>query len=301
MKIITTTQNIAPHNPFLEIKLLQLLSHPSIITLSTTTKDCEGRLVLVFPYQPMTLSALLSSASPIPEKSTSTIFHNIFSALHYLHQRDIIHRDIKPSNILLSSPTGPALLADFGTAFHPTLSPLFSSTPSPTHPSQEIPETQDQKVLEVGTTHYRAPETLFGQRSYTTNLDLWSTGVMLAECLLHSSEATTPQPLFESRGTEEDGNQLSLIHSQFRTLGTPTPQDWPSAVSFTTPPFEWYRVFPGRPWVKLLPGVDERGRDLVAGLVRWEGGWRITAEEVCGGFLLPSFPFRLVRTNTCVY
>ena len=44
-------------------------------------------------------------------------------------------------------------------------------------------EPSTHKILEVGTTSYRAPETLFGKRAYGASLDMWSGGVMLAECL----------------------------------------------------------------------------------------------------------------------
>ena len=98
---------------------------------------------------------------------------------------------------------------------------------------------------------------------------------MLVECLRNP-----PKPLFESRDTSEDGNQLGLILSIFKTLGTPTKETWPEATSFSTPPFEWYQEFPGHSWEELLPGVREDAIDLVKGLVCYESGKRFTAAEV---------------------
>jgi len=104
---------------------------------------------------------------------------------------------------------------------------------------------------------------------------------MLAECL-----RSPPTPLFESRSTEEDGNQLGLILSIFKTLGTPTRDSWPEAMNFTTPPFEWYREFPGNSWEELLEGVDAEGRELVRRMVIYESGLRITALDILKyGFL----------------
>ncbi len=105
---------------------------------------------------------------------------------------------------------------------------------------------------------------------------MWAAGTMLAECV-----RKPPMPLFQSRETHEDGNQLGLILSIFKTLGTPTKESWPEAVQFSTPPFEWYQIFPGRSWVELLPNVEEEWRDLVAGLVCYESGARLTAKLVC--------------------
>ena len=221
---------------------------------------------------PLTLAKLIGPGTPIPGPITKSIFRQIFEGLEYLHEQGIIHRDIKPSNILLSSPSASSSssstepihhvhLADFGTAWHPTLS--------------LVDELANYKILEVGTTCYRAPETLFGNRAYDTSLDIWATGVMLVECL-----RDPPKPLFESRSGEEDGNQLGLILSMFKTLGTPTKETWPEAIHFTTPPFEWYQEFPGRKWEELIPGAEVETLGLMKKLVCYESSRRFTAKQV---------------------
>lgn len=260
MKVITETRNVEPHNPAREVKILSQIAHKSIIELQSTFKDQEGRLVLAFPYMPLTLAKVINIGT-LDDSLLQSCFHDIFSALEFLHSNGIIHRDVKPSNILLASPNGPAYLSDFGTSWHPELS--LTDEPA-TH-----------KVLEVGTTCYRAPETLFGNRSYDTSLDMWAAGTMLAECLRQP-----PKSLFESRATSEDGNQLGLILSMFKTLGTPTEETWPEAVKFSTPPFKWYQEFPGHSWDELLPEVDEKGKELVKNLIRYESGQRTTASKV---------------------
>ena len=255
-----------PHHPGREVKILSMLSHASIIKLNETFKDQERRLVMIFPFMPLTLAKVLGTGD-VSKDLTRICFHDLFSALAYIHEKGIIHRDIKPSNLLLESLTGPAYLSDFGTAWHPTLS--------------LVDEPAEYKVLEIGTTCYRAPETLFGNRAYNTSLDMWEAGTMFAECLRHPST-----PLFQSRDTSEDGNQLGLILSMFKTIGTPTKESWPEAVRFATPPFEWYQQFPGHSWEELLPNADEAARDLVGNLVCYESGHRPKAVEVCRKFPL---------------
>lgn len=276
LKVITEAPNkIEPHNPEREAKILDSLrGGPGIVELLETFRDRDQRLVLVFPYMPMTLAHVLDRAfSPLPNALLRIVFTSLFRALDHLHAQGIIHRDVKPSALLLSSrpsrsnnkPRGDlrVYLSDFGTAWHPTHSAGH--------------ERASSKVLDVGTGPYRAPEALFGHRGYGPAVDLWAAGAMLAE----SCARPRPRPLFHSPPAHEDGNQLGLIMNIFRTLGSPTPDTWPEALNFRTPPFEIYRVFDGKGgWDKLLPGVAEEWRELVAALVKYESGERVSAKEV---------------------
>lgn len=208
---------------------------------------------------PLTLSALLERGS-VSDVQVRRILTDLFQALADIHAKGIIHRDVKPQAILLASPDGPAYLSDFGTAWHPELS--LSTEPA------------DAKILDIGTGPYRAPEVLFGDRSYGTAVDMWGAGCMLAECVRRPS-----RPLFESRAVHEDGNQLGLILSIFKTIGTPTRESWPEAAGFRTPPFDIYRVFEGRPWEEIMDGVDDGWRGMVRAMVKYDSG-RMTATQV---------------------
>ncbi|KAK7715164.1 mitogen-activated protein kinase [Diaporthe eres] len=257
LKVITETHGVEPHNPIREAKILSQLKKPCIPLLETF-RDHEDRFTLVFPYMPLTLSALLERG-PLTHAQTQTIFRDVFQALADIHSNGIIHRDVKPQAILLQSPDGPAYLSDFGTAWHPDLS--AASEPA------------SAKILDIGTGPYRAPEVLFGDKSYGPPVDMWAAGCMLAECVRRP-----PKPLFESRAVHEDGNQLGLILSIFKTIGTPTRETWPEAASFRTPPFDIYRVFEGKPWEEILSGVDEGWKDMITALVRYDSK-RMTAEQ----------------------
>lgn len=252
------THNIEPHNPHREAKILATLKRPCIPLLETF-RDQEQRFVLVFPYKPLTLADVIDKGD-LPLPRVARIFKDVFAALRDIHGEGIIHRDVKPEAILLDGPDGPAYLSDFGTAWHPTMS--------------IVSEPANGKILDIGTGPYRAPETLFGDKAYGPSVDMWAAGTMLAECC-----RSPPKSLFESRPTHEDGNQLGLILSIFKTLGTPTRETWPEAASFKTPPFEMYRMFDGHPWEEILPEVDAEVRDLISSLVRFDSK-RATAEQV---------------------
>ncbi|KAK7420504.1 mitogen-activated protein kinase [Neonectria punicea] len=257
LKVIVAYHNIEPHNPQREAKILKTLREPCV-PLVEVFRDQEQQFVLVFPFMPFTLADLLDKG-PLALSSVRTIFTDALRALRDIHAQGIIHRDIKPSAILLASPTGPAYLSDFGTAWHPELSAHA--------------EPPDAKILDIGTGAYRAPETLFGDAAYGPPVDMWSLGVMLSEAV-----RDPPAPIFESRPAHEDGSQLGLILSIFKTLGTPTPETWPEAKALKVAPFELWTVFPPRPWDVVLPDVDPDFRQLIAALVRYDGQ-RATAEQ----------------------
>jgi serine/threonine protein kinase len=147
----------------------------------------------------------------IAEAQGRGFLHDIFSALKHVHGLGLIHRDIKPSNILMKSPSGPAYLADFGIVWDP---------------DDPASESANEKITDVGTTSYRAPDVLFGRGSYDQSLDIWAAGCVAAQVATSSIE-----PLFDSGDV---GSDLTLIQSIFKKLGTPTPEIWP--VSTVAPP-----------------------------------------------------------------
>lgn len=115
--------------------------------------------------------------------------YQLFRSLAYIHSLGICHRDIKPQNLLLDPDTGVLKLCDFGSAKH-----LVKGEPN---------------VSYICSRYYRAPELIFGAIDYTTRIDVWSAGCVLAELLLG-------QPIFPG---DSGVDQLVEI---IKVLGTPT-------------------------------------------------------------------------------
>lgn len=88
--------------------------------------------------------------------------YQILQAITFCHCRRILHRDLKPQNLLISSNGQVVKVADFG------LARAFG-----------IPVRV--YTHEVVTLWYRAPEVLLGSTKYSTPVDVWSIGTILAE------------------------------------------------------------------------------------------------------------------------
>ncbi|KAK6503658.1 hypothetical protein TWF481_008661 [Arthrobotrys musiformis] len=249
-----TSTWVQPHDAYRESRLLKRLGgdETHILTL-LETETLRGEFILVLPYYPLTLADVIGKGK---KSHLPRIFKQVAKALSFVHANGVIHRDIKPGNILLKSEDGPAYLCDFGTAW----------ALNDHHPD----ETADNKVIEIGTTCYRPPETLFGYREYGTEVDIWAFGCVIAE-------AENGAPLFEPGDL---GTDLRLILSIFQSLGTPNLSTWPEANHFPDFSKMIFNEFPPQPWQTLLPNASSEALELIKNMVTYSQGKRLSAEEI---------------------
>ena len=279
LKVTNPSATEPPHDSVREVRLLVRARHQFVIELAEGFQQPGGRLVLAFPFMPYTLDDQLRKGRLQP-KDQKIILSQLMQGLEHIHSCGIIHRDIKPSNILLESPSGPAYISDFGIA--------WSADDPSSEPAKE-------KIMDVGTTSYRPPELMFGNQWYNTSLDMWATGCVAAQVVSLGS-----QTLFDSGDL---GSDLALIKSIFSTLGTPNLDIWPVSMrprlrttletDFTQEAKslpDWGKMafvqYPPKVWTDVLPNATPDAIELVKGLITYESGDRMRAEEASLSYVI---------------
>lgn len=239
-----------------ELQIMRRLEHCNIVKLkyffySSGDKKEEVFLNLVLEFIPETVYKVARHHSKqkqtIPISYIKLYMYQLFRSLAYIHSLGVCHRDIKPQNLLLDPDTGVLKLCDFGSAKH-----LVRGEPN---------------VSYICSRYYRAPELIFGATDYTTNIDVWSAGCVLAELLLG-------QPIFPG---DSGVDQLVEI---IKVLGTPTREQIremnPNYTEFKFPQIK------SHPWQKVFrQRTPEDAITLVSRLLEYTPSARITPLQAC--------------------
>ncbi|XP_014241915.1 mitogen-activated protein kinase 15-like isoform X2 [Cimex lectularius] len=167
--------------------LTALRRHRNIVKLLAVHPAWNDKdLYLVFEHMDLDLRAYMDRGHLLTDPQVSFISYQILSALRYIHSANIVHRDLKPANILLGARCE-VRIADFGLAR--------------SLEDRGTVENGSPLTKYVATRWYRAPELLLNGKKYTTSVDIWSLGCIIAE--MHNGV-----PLFPGTTTI---HQLELI------------------------------------------------------------------------------------------
>ncbi|KAJ3192558.1 cyclin-dependent kinase 5 [Irineochytrium annulatum] len=228
-----------------EISLLKELQHPNIVRLYDVIHT-EKKLTLVFEYLDSDLKKFLDSyGGDIDVPTIKHLMYQLMKGISYCHENRVLHRDLKPQNLLINKKLE-LKLGDFG------LARAFG-----------IPVRSYSH--EVVTLWYRAPDVLMGSRHYSTSIDLWSAGCILAE-------VASGRPLFPGSSIKDQ------LHRIFKLLGTPDETTWPKVSELPEYSAD-FPVFPRGPLETAVPKLDENGIDLLFKLIEYQPEKRLSADK----------------------
>eukprot|EP00916_Digyalum_oweni_P014265 GHVL01023427.1.p1 GENE.GHVL01023427.1~~GHVL01023427.1.p1 ORF type:complete len:380 (-),score=29.10 GHVL01023427.1:61-1200(-) len=212
-----------------ELQIMKELRHPNVVRLrhafyTSGDKNDDIFLNVVMEFLSETVYRAVKHYAKM-KQTMPLIFVKLYTyqmcrSLGYIHAAGICHRDIKPQNLLVDGKSHVLKICDFGSAKR-----LVPGEPN---------------VAYICSRYYRAPELIFGATDYTTAIDIWSMGCVVAEMVLG-------QPLFPG---DSGVDQLVEI---LKLLGTPTREELvamnPNHMDFKFPsvrPHPWSKVFRSR-------------------------------------------------------
>ena len=181
-----------------EIRLARKIAHRNVVR-TYDLGEVNGMYYLTMEYvEGKSLKELIATRGPLPVSVTLTIGKQLCRALEVAHEQGVIHRDIKPHNIVVE-PSGVLKVMDFGIA-------------RLENRSKDEGLTKDG--MSIGTPDYMSPEQLSG-RELDARSDLYSTGVVLFECLTRRLpfEANTTYGLI-AKQLEEDAPDPRTFNSE---------------------------------------------------------------------------------------
>ncbi|XP_039404964.1 serine/threonine-protein kinase MAK isoform X2 [Corvus cornix cornix] len=228
-----------------EVKSLKKLNHANVIKLKEVIRE-NDHLYFVFEYMKENLYQLMKDRNKFfPESVIRNMMYQILQGLAFIHKHGFFHRDMKPENLLCS---GPELvkIADFGLARELRSQPPYTDY--------------------VSTRWYRAPEVLLRSSVYSSPIDIWAVGSIMAELY-------TLRPLFP--GTSE----VDEIFKICQVLGTPKKSDWTegyhlaSAMNFRFPQCVPISL------KTLIPNASNEAIHLMSDMLNWNPKKRPTASQ----------------------
>ncbi|KAK8994035.1 hypothetical protein V6N11_008242 [Hibiscus sabdariffa] len=237
-----------------EINILASFHHPSIVKVKEVVVDDHDSVYMVMEYMEHDLKWLMDSMKRrFSTSDVKSLMLQLLEGVKYLHDNWVLHRDLKTSNLLLNN-QGELKICDFGMA-RQYGSPLKPYT------------------TKVVTQWYRAPELLLGAKKYSTAVDMWSVGCIMAELL-------AKEPLF--KGTSE----IDQLRKIFDTLGVPNVKIWPgfselpgAKANYSKQQYNSLRKkYPAASFTGSAV-LSDAGFDLLSRLLTYDPEKRITADD----------------------
>ncbi|KAG5510284.1 hypothetical protein JKF63_07612 [Porcisia hertigi] len=170
-----------------EIAMMRFFSHENLLSvldiLPPMKRDYNSfeDIYVVTKLMDVDMNVVLRSRQELEESHMQYFVYQILRGLKYLHSAKVAHRDLKPSN-LVTNISCELKIIDFGL-------------------SRSVDVAYSELTDYVITRWYRPPELLLENTNYSTAVDIWSVGCILAEMYNRS-------PLFPGRNTMD---QLRMI------------------------------------------------------------------------------------------
>eukprot|EP00002_Diphylleia_rotans_P039387 TRINITY_DN9115_c0_g1_i3.p1 TRINITY_DN9115_c0_g1~~TRINITY_DN9115_c0_g1_i3.p1 ORF type:complete len:378 (+),score=67.87 TRINITY_DN9115_c0_g1_i3:60-1193(+) len=232
-----------------ELRLLRHLNHENIIKIRDIIPPKRPNfeeIYIVSELMDTDTYQIIRSSQPLTDDHVQYFIYQILRALKYLHSAGVIHRDLKPSNILVNENCD-IKICDFGLA-------------------RVSEKDLHEMTLYVVTRWYRSPELLLMNNEYSSAIDIWSVGCILAEFIAR-------KPLFPGKDYR---HQLEVV---LDIIGTPSYEEIASVPSEKTRRRLLERPRKKRPFATIFPKANPLAIDLLERMLMFDPNKRITAAQ----------------------
>jgi len=252
------TKKILTKRALRELKLLHhFRGHKNITCLYDMDLADSRNFNEVYLYEELMeadLHAIIRSGQPLSDAHFQSFIYQTLCGLKYIHSASVLHRDLKPGNLLVNADCE-LKICDFG------LARGFETDPN-------LAEQANAGFMTeyVATRWYRAPEIMLSFQNYTTAIDVYSVGCILAELL-------GGRPIFKGRDYVDQLNQILHVlgtpsERTLRRVGSPRAQEYLRSLPYK----------PGVPFRQMYPGANPDALDLLARLLAFDPNERISCE-----------------------
>lgn len=228
-----------------EVKSLRKLNHANVVKLKEVIRE-NDQLFFVFEYIKENLYQLMKSRDRLfPESAIRNIIYQIVQGLAFIHKHGFFHRDMKPENLLCN---GAELvkIADFGLAREIRSRPPYTDY--------------------VSTRWYRAPEVLLRSTNYSSPIDMWAVGCIMAELY-------TLRPLFPG------SSEVDEIFKICAVLGTPSKAEWPEGHKLAAAMNFRFPQMVQTPLKQIIPNASPEAIQLMRDMLLWDPKKRPTCQQ----------------------
>ena len=155
-----------------EARAAARLNHPNVVTIYELGDDNDLAYIAMEFIIGESLQDMIARQGRLPVMDAIAIANQLFDALDYAHQHDVVHRDIKPANLMIDT-KGLLKVTDFGIA-RLDASELTQLGPVMGSPSYMAPEQIKGQVVDGRADLFSAAVILFeiltGQRPFTGSI-----------------------------------------------------------------------------------------------------------------------------------
>eukprot|EP00210_Caulerpa_lentillifera_P008581 g8186.t1 len=227
-----------------EVRSLKRMNSSYVVKLKEVIRESD-ELHFVFEYLECNMYQIMKDRTKyFPESRIRNWCYQVFQGLAYIHKSGYFHRDMKPENLLITKDT--VKIADFGLAKEIRSQPPFTDY--------------------VSTRWYRAPEVLLRSPYYSTPIDIFAMGAIMAE-------------LYTLRPLLPGSSEADQIYQTCHVLGSPTMQTWPEGLRLASAmKFRFPRFLP-MPLSRIIKHASSEALDLITSLCLWDPRRRPTAVE----------------------